>query len=76
MQTPSRHVVQKTLRQAQLYGYLVVLNDRVYYPGGNNPVCSLHKAKEIVQCGWLRLQNGRLEITPEGSKALLEAFHD
>jgi hypothetical protein len=72
MQIISRHVVQKTLRQAQLYGYLVVRNDRVYHPGGNNPVCSLHTAKEFAQSGWLRSQGDRFEITPEGSKTLLE----
>jgi hypothetical protein len=72
MQTPSRHVVQKTLRQAQLYGYLVARNDRVYHPGGNNPLCSLQTAKEIARSGWLKFQDGRFEITPEGSKTLIE----
>jgi hypothetical protein len=73
MQTTAPHVVQKTLRQAQLYGYVVVRNDRMYHPGGNNPLCSLHLAKEIAKSGWLRLQGERFEITPEGLKALASA---
>jgi hypothetical protein len=73
MQTTAPHVVQKTLRQAQLYGYLIARSDRLYHPGGNKPVCSLHIAKQMVGSGLLRVQADKFEITPEGSKALRES---
>jgi hypothetical protein len=59
----------RTLRQVQLYGYLNARSDRLYHPGRNHPVCSLHTAQEMVRCGWLVLRDGRYEITTEGLRA-------
>ena len=65
---PTSHIVRRALRQAQLYGYLVARSDRLYCPGGNRPICSLHVAQEMARSGWLAVQNGRYEITPEGRR--------
>ena len=46
MEKPSQ-VMLKALRQAELYGHLVARSDRLYYPGGNHPLCSLYTAGEI-----------------------------
>jgi hypothetical protein len=61
--------MQRALRQAELYGYLVARSDRVYYPGGNHPVCSRYTAGEMVRSGWLTLRDDRYEITSEGRRA-------
>jgi hypothetical protein len=65
---PTSHIVRRALRQAQLYGYLVARSDRLYYPGGNRPVCTLYAAQEMIRSGWLSVQNGRYEITPDGRR--------
>jgi hypothetical protein len=65
--SPAMH---RALRQAQLYRYLVVRNDRLYHPGGNQPVCSLQTGLEMVMSGWLIVRDGRYEITPDGLHAL------
>jgi hypothetical protein len=64
------HSMLKALRQAQLYGHLLVRNDRLYYPGGNHPVCSLQTAREMVRSGWLRKQDGEYVITPDGLRVV------
>jgi hypothetical protein len=69
MQKPSP-AMHRALRQARLYKYLVVRNDRLYHPGGSHPVCSLMTALEMVRSGWLRVRGGRYEITPYGLDAL------
>ena len=69
MEKPSP-AMQRALRQAQLYRYLVVGNDRLYHPGGNQPVCSLQTGLEMVSSGWLIVRDGRYEITPDGLHAL------
>ena len=69
MDKPSPHML-RALRQAQLYGYLIARNDRLYHPGGSHPVCSVLTAKEMVGSGWLTLQDGRFEISPEGWRVL------
>jgi len=66
-QSPAMH---RALRQAQLYKYLVVRNDRLYHPGASHPVCSLLTALEMVRSGWLIVREGRYEITPDGLHAL------
>ncbi|TYO62006.1 hypothetical protein FXV83_35125 [Bradyrhizobium hipponense] len=68
MKNPSPGM-RRALRQAQLYGHLLVRNDRLYYPGGNHPICSVQVAREMVRSGWLRSQGGEYEITPEGQFA-------
>ena len=65
MDKPSPHML-RAIRQAQLYRYLIARSDRLYHPGGSQPVCSLHTAHEMVRFGWLMLRDGRYEITPEG----------
>ena len=65
--TPAMH---RALQQAQLYRYLVVRNNRLYHPGGNQPVCSLQTGLEMVRSGWLIVRDGRYEITPDGLHAL------
>jgi hypothetical protein len=65
--SPAMH---RALRQTQLYRYLVVRNDRLYHPGGNQPVCSLQTGLEMVRSGWLMVRDGRFEITPDGLHAL------
>jgi hypothetical protein len=66
MERLARPVVRNALRQAQLYGYLVARQGRLYQPGGNNPLCDVQTSKDIVRSGWLRFRNGKYEITPEG----------
>ena len=62
--------MHRALRQAQLYKYLVVRNDGLYHPGGNQPVCSLQTGLEMVRSGWLIVRDSRYEITPDGLHAL------
>jgi hypothetical protein len=69
MEKPSP-AMRRALRQAQLYRYLVVRNDWLYHPGGNQPVCSLQTGLEMVRSGWLIVRDGRYEITPDGLHAL------
>ena len=69
MEKPSP-LMQRALRQAQLYGYLVVRHDRLYHPGGNKPVCSLYAARDMIRSGWLIARDDRFEITAEGRRAL------
>jgi hypothetical protein len=40
---------QKALRQAQLYGYLVVRHGRLYHPGGSRQLCGVQTAKDMVR---------------------------
>jgi hypothetical protein len=61
---------QKALRQAQLYGYLVVRHGRLYHPGGSRQLCGVQTAKDMVRSKWLRLHGSKYEITPEGMRAL------
>jgi hypothetical protein len=61
---------RKALRQAELYGYLVARTDRLYHPGSNHPICSVYTAEEMVRSGWLRLHDGRYEITLDGRQVL------
>jgi hypothetical protein len=60
----------KTLRQAQLYGYLIARDDALFHPGGNHSLCGLHHARQMVRSGWLMIRNGRYELTPEGQRVL------
>jgi hypothetical protein len=65
--------VRRALRQAQLYGYLVARNGRLFHPGGSHPVCSLQAGLEMVRSGWMRIRDGGLyEITPKGLRAVDE----
>jgi hypothetical protein len=65
MHHPSRHLL-RALRQAQLYGHLIARDSSLYHPGGNHSLCSLQEAQRMVRSGWLVVQNGRYEMTPEG----------
>ena len=65
MHAPSPHLL-RALRQAQLYGHLIVRADSLYHPGGNHPLCRLHHARQMVRSGLLAFRNGRYEITLEG----------
>jgi hypothetical protein len=67
MEKPSPGML-KALRQAQLYGHLVVRNDRLYHPGGSHPLCSLQTAREMVRSGWMARRDGEYEITPDGRR--------
>jgi len=69
MEKPSP-AMHRALRQAQLYRYLVLRSDRLYHPGGNQPICSLQTGLEMVRSGWLIVRDGRYEITPDGLHAL------
>jgi hypothetical protein len=60
----------KALRQAQLCGHLIDRTDRLYYPGGSHPLCSVQTAQEMVRAGWLVRRDGRYEITPAGLRVL------
>lgn len=62
--------MQRTLRQAELYGYLVTRSDRLYHPGGNHALCNLSTGREMVRSGWLVSHDNRYEITPEGRRAV------
>ncbi len=61
---------QKTLRQAQLYGYSIARHGRLYCPGGARPLCGVQLSKKIVRSGWLRFRSGKYELTPEGLRVL------
>ncbi|WP_375159750.1 hypothetical protein [Bradyrhizobium sp. RDT46] len=61
--------MRRALRHAQLYGHLLVRNDRLYYPGGNHPICSVQLAREMVRSGWMTKQDGDYQITPDGQLA-------
>jgi len=61
--------MRRALRQAQLYGHLLVRNDRLYYPGGNHPICSVQLAREMVRSGWMTQRDGDYAITPDGQLA-------
>ncbi|MDA9415983.1 hypothetical protein CO683_13590 [Bradyrhizobium ottawaense] len=61
--------MRRALRHAQLYGHLLVRNDRLYYPGGNHPICSVQLAREMVRSGWMTKRGGDYEITPDGQLA-------
>src|SRR5262249_12344031 len=50
------------LRQAQLCGYLIDRTDRLYYPGGSHPLCSVQTAQEMVRAGWLVRRDDRYEV--------------
>jgi hypothetical protein len=62
--------MRRALRQAQLYGYLVTRTDRLYHPGGSQPLCALQTAREMVRAGWLVVRNDKYEITPDGLRAV------
>jgi hypothetical protein len=61
--------MRRALRHAQLYGHLVVRQDRLYYPGGSHPICSVQVAREMVRSGWMQKRDGDYEITPDGQRA-------
>ena len=45
-------------------------------PVGNQPVCSLYTAQEMIRSGWLVLrEDGRYEITPDGQRAAEVSEH-
>jgi hypothetical protein len=73
MKNPSPGM-RRALRQAQLYGHLRVRNDRLYYPGGNHPICSVQLAREMVRSGWMTKRDGDYEITPDGQLAAESEF--
>ena len=73
MEKLARPTVQKALRQAQLYGYLVARHGRLHHPGGNDPLCDVQTSKQIVRAGLLRFRGGKYEITPEGLRTLAAA---
>lgn len=73
MENYNRPGVQKVLRQAHLYGYLVARHGRLHHPGGNHPLCDVQRSKQIVRSGWLRFRSGKYEITPEGFRVLAAA---
>ncbi len=56
----------RALRQAQLYGHLVVRTGKLYHPGGSRPVCSVQTGLKMVRAGWLVPRGDRYEITREG----------
>ncbi|KRP90756.1 hypothetical protein I6F14_17595 [Bradyrhizobium sp. IC3069] len=68
MKSPSPGM-RRALRQARLYGHLLVRNDRLYHPGGNHPICSIQLAREMVRSGWMTKHDGEYEITAEGQLA-------
>jgi hypothetical protein len=76
MEKLDRPGARKALRQAQLYGYLVARQGRLYYPGGDQPLCGVQTSKDTVRAGWLRFRSGKYEITPEGLRELAEAEDD
>src|SRR6516165_10023963 len=45
MERHERRGVQRTLRQAQLYGHLVARHGRLYHPGGGEPLCGPQTSK-------------------------------
>ena len=55
---------------------LIEQANRLYYPVGNQPVCSLYTAQEMIRSGWLVLrEDGRYEITPDGQRAAEVSEH-
>ena len=61
--------MHRALRQAQLYGYLVEREGKLFHPGGSQPVCGMQIARALAQQGWLVHRADRYEITPDGMMA-------
>jgi hypothetical protein len=66
----------RALRQAQLYGYLIVRDESLYHPGGSHPLCRLNTAQQMVRSGWLFRRDGKYELTPEGHRVCAAERND
>lgn len=64
--------MRRALRQAQLYGYLVEREGKLFHPGGNHPVCGMQIAQALARHGWLAHQADRYQITPDGARAVAQ----
>ena len=70
MEKHERRGVQRTLRQAQLYGHLVARHGRLFHPGGGDPLCGPETSKMIVRSGLLVYRSGKYVITPAGLRVI------
>ncbi|MGY8667399.1 hypothetical protein Q3C01_34275 [Bradyrhizobium sp. UFLA05-109] len=61
--------MQKILRQARLYGYLVERNNQIYHPGTFHPVGTKSFVLRMVEGGWLTKNGDRYELTTQGREA-------
>jgi hypothetical protein len=64
-----RSGMNQPLRLARVYGFLLGGKDGLYYPGGEQPVCTLALARKMVEGGWLERHGQRYEPTQQGLQA-------
>jgi hypothetical protein len=69
MEKPSP-TMQRVLRQAYLYGYLVEHEGKLYHPGARSAICSQTKAAAMVREGWLKYIKPQYYITAAGRIAI------
>jgi hypothetical protein len=61
--------MNRPLRLARVYGFLLEGRDGLYYPGGGQPVCTLALAQKMVEGGWLERHAQRYASTQQGLQA-------
>ena len=64
-----RPVMNRPLRLARVYGFLLEGKDGLYYPGSGQPICTLAVARKMVEGGWLEQHGERYEPTQQGLQA-------
>jgi hypothetical protein len=61
--------MNRPLRLARVYGFLLAGKDGLYYPGSGQPICTLALARKMVEGGWLERHGERYEPTQQGLQA-------
>jgi hypothetical protein len=64
-----RPIMNRPLRLARVYGFLLAGKDGLYYPGSGQPICTLAVARKMVEGGWLEQHGERYEPTQQGLQA-------
>lgn len=62
--------MQKPLRQARLYGYLIEREGALFHPGGSHPLCSAGMTRRMIEAGWLVKAGDRYELTPQAQQRI------
>jgi hypothetical protein len=61
--------MNRPLRLARVYGFLLGGKDGLYYPGSGQPICTMAVAQKMVEGGWLERRGERYELTEHGRQA-------
>ena len=61
--------MNRPLRLARVYGFLIQGRDGLYHPGGGQPICTFSLAQKMVEGGWLEQHGDRYEPTQQGLQA-------